>query len=313
LSGKFEHRQPVLVGFDGSAHAGDALALGSALAEALSTRLVVVSAYTPEELLWEPATAEPLSDAERDGIKAQAEAAVSDLGDVEMRFTPSPSAAGALLAEAERERAQIIVVGATHRGPVGRLVLGTVTQGVLDAAPCAVAVAPAGLASKGRIRFARVGVGFDDTSEAREALDVARSFAGRVQAELRLMWAAHLTARALPLAFASYVMPDYLEQVRSEVEGRLDRAAAPIREELEVRTQIVGGDTTEALVQESESLDLLVLGSRAYGPIERVLLGSVSRRLLNEARCPVLIVPRGVTADGGTPERAEAAALASEH
>src|SRR5450759_1201742 len=39
---------PILVGFDGSEHGRDALALGGALAATLSTRLVVVIAYTPE-------------------------------------------------------------------------------------------------------------------------------------------------------------------------------------------------------------------------------------------------------------------------
>jgi nucleotide-binding universal stress UspA family protein len=41
-----------------------------------------------------------------------------------------------------------------------------------------------------------------------------------------------------------------------------------------------------------EGVDLLVTGSRGYGPMTRVLLGSVSRRLVDEAPCPVLVVPR---------------------
>jgi hypothetical protein len=61
-----------------------------------------------------------------------------------------------------------------------------------------------------------------------------------------------------------------------------------------VETKIVGGDTIAALVEQSARMDLLVLGSRGYGPVKRVLLGSVSRRLVNGARCPVLIVPPGV-------------------
>ena len=45
-------------------------------------------------------------------------------------------------------------------------------------------------------------------------------------------------------------------------------------------------------------VDLLVAGSRGYGPLMRVLLGSVSTQLVAEAPCPVLVVPRP-TADGG--------------
>jgi nucleotide-binding universal stress UspA family protein len=50
------------------------------------------------------------------------------------------------------------------------------------------------------------------------------------------------------------------------------------------------------LVKASEQLDLLVLGSRAYGPLRSVLLGSVSRRVTAGAHCPVIVVPRGVKA-----------------
>ncbi len=41
-----------------------------------------------------------------------------------------------------------------------------------------------------------------------------------------------------------------------------------------------------------EGVDLLVLGSRGYGPMARVLLGSVSRQIVQDAPCPVLAVSR---------------------
>jgi nucleotide-binding universal stress UspA family protein len=44
--------------------------------------------------------------------------------------------------------------------------------------------------------------------------------------------------------------------------------------------------------QSAEGLDLLCLGSRGYGPVRRVLLGSVSSELLHEVYCPVVVVPR---------------------
>ena len=285
--------QPIIVGSDGSEHARDALALGRALAETLDTRLIVVIAYTPEQWLWAPGTAEPMDSSEQQLQVSQAEAALSGLARVEVRTVASPSAAGALHSEAERERAQIIVVGSTHRGTIGRVLLGTVTTEVLDAASCAVAVAPAGLKSTQPIRFSTLGVGFDDTPPAHDALNVARLLAVRAGAELRLIWAAHLATRALGPAFTSFLQPNYFQEIRAEVEDRLERAAAPIREEVHVASRIVGGQTVKALVKQSAHLDLLVLGSRGYGPLDRVLLGSISRRVMNDARCPVLVVPRG--------------------
>ena len=178
----------------------------------------------------------------------------------------------------------------------GRLLLGTVTREVLDAAPCAVAVAPAGLSAKRTLHFSTVGVGFDDAPTAHHALGVARSLAHSAHAELRLIWAAHLVARTVAI---DAVQPGYLREVRAGLEDRLERAAAPIREEgVAVQTVIAGGLTIDALVEQSEHLDLLVLGSRGYGPLKRVLLGSISTSVINAARCPVLVVPRVTNAVG---------------
>lgn len=288
--------EPIVVGFDGSEHARDALALGRALAAALDTRLIVVDAYTPEELAWASGTAHVLDEPARKGVMEAAEKALDVNDRYELRNVESPSAAGALHAVAESEHAQIIVVGSSHRGAVGRVLLGTVTQEALDGAPCAVIVAPAGLAAaKQPIRLARIGVGFDDTPQAHDALAVARSVAGLTGGELSVVWAAHLVAKAFPLSLMSYMHPNYWEEVRGKVEQRLQEVTAPIRSELPVRTEIASGATVAALVRCSEKLDLLVLGSRGYGPIERVLLGSVSRAVVNDARCPVLVVPKGVT------------------
>jgi nucleotide-binding universal stress UspA family protein len=55
-------------------------------------------------------------------------------------------------------------------------------------------------------------------------------------------------------------------------------------------------DPADALVRISEHLDVLVCGSRGYGPLRAVLLGGVSRRVVAEARCPVIVLPRGVKA-----------------
>jgi nucleotide-binding universal stress UspA family protein len=42
----------------------------------------------------------------------------------------------------------------------------------------------------------------------------------------------------------------------------------------------------------SRDLDLLIVGSRSYGPLGAVLLGAVTRRLVYAAECPLMVVPR---------------------
>ncbi|HEX3977271.1 MAG TPA: universal stress protein [Solirubrobacteraceae bacterium] len=60
---------------------------------------------------------------------------------------------------------------------------------------------------------------------------------------------------------------------------------------LEVRA-VTDGDPAEELATLAEHLDLLVLGSRAYGPSGRLLSGTTSMQLARRAACPLLVVPR---------------------
>lgn len=60
--------------------------------------------------------------------------------------------------------------------------------------------------------------------------------------------------------------------------------------------RVIEGEPGEQLVALSTTLDVLVVGSRRYGPLRSVLVGDVGTRLAMEARCALVIVPRG--ADG---------------
>jgi nucleotide-binding universal stress UspA family protein len=171
----------------------------------------------------------------------------------------------ALQAIAEREGAGAIVVGAPHRAGADRILGGDVAAGTMRGAPCAVAVAPPGFADAER-GLADVGVGFDGSAESREALRLA----GRV-------------ARASGAAL-------HVVSVASGLVREHEAAAFAEGGDYE---HVEGGPAAE-LARRSAGLDLLVVGSRAHGPVRRLLLGSTSTRLVREASCPVLVVPRPV-------------------
>ena len=177
--------QPIVVGFDGSDRSHDALALARELSSVLAADLILVNAYTPEDRLWAWGTAPMRAEEELRQIAAAADSELAGHVRHVVRSVSSPSAAGALHATAESEDAQLIVVGSSRHGALGRVLLGTVTQSVLDAAPCAVLVAPAGSVSAMPVRLARIGVGFDDTPEARIALEVAHGLAVRTGGSAR--------------------------------------------------------------------------------------------------------------------------------
>ncbi len=69
------------------------------------------------------------------------------------------------------------------------------------------------------------------------------------------------------------------------------------------------GLTGEELAELSAEVDLLVVGSRGYGPLRRAMLGSTAINLQARARGPLLILPRGTRyvspARGGARESAE--------
>ena len=74
---------------------------------------------------------------------------------------------------------------------------------------------------------------------------------------------------------------------------QLSEAVAALGDGSKVSGRVLEGDAVSELAKASAALDLLVLGSRGYGPIRTVLLGSVSRALVRTAACPVVVLPRG--------------------
>lgn len=70
---------------------------------------------------------------------------------------------------------------------------------------------------------------------------------------------------------------------RLEAETELRSSVAELGDEVEVEIDAVVGDPAEILVDLSQHIALLVCGSRGYGPVRGVLLGSVSRRIVREA------------------------------
>jgi nucleotide-binding universal stress UspA family protein len=63
---------------------------------------------------------------------------------------------------------------------------------------------------------------------------------------------------------------------------------------VEIEQELHVDDPADVLLRVSQHADVLVCGSRGYGPLRSLLLGGVSRRVVDAAHCPVLVLPRGV-------------------
>jgi nucleotide-binding universal stress UspA family protein len=280
----------LVVGYDGSSQAHDALALAAALVRATGDRLVLAGAYGPESVLRE----EELDRRRAEVLAALAEAAdllPSDLNvPVERRAVAGGSAAAALQELAEHEHPRALVLGSCHRGAIGRVLIGGVAERLLHGAPCPVVVAPRGLAEGGPIELRRVCVGFDGRPEAWTALQRAAQLAAAAGAELRVA----LVVPPLPPVPMVPVYPTELIDERNEAARvELDHAVRSVSQRVGAEGRLLAGDPAGKLAETAaDGADLLVVGSRGYGPLKHVLLGGVSTALMHSAPCPVMVVPR---------------------
>ncbi|HEU4721166.1 MAG TPA: universal stress protein [Gemmatimonadaceae bacterium] len=290
----------IVVGYDGTDHGDDALALGRLLAGIADAELIVACAF-PDDPLGESAAAIEVAQGMRDDAEAKLERARAWLGasaeGASLRAVAGASPSHVLHDLAEASGALAIVVGATHHGKALRLLAGSTPDAVLDHAPCPVAVAPDGYrdAVHGAGGVRQLAVAFDGSPEARHALEVAASFARAADARLRVVTAVNSAAAGIypppPLDVASY---EELGRIaRDEARARLEEAIEALGGGVRAEGAVLDGDIVSVLLEDARGDDLLFTGSRGKGPFRRVLVGSVSTHLLREARCPVVVVPRG--------------------
>jgi nucleotide-binding universal stress UspA family protein len=230
---------------------------------------------------------------------------------VEYRTVHGPSAPSALNQAAEREDALLLVVGSTARGTAGRVFPGSTADRLMHGAPCPIAVVPHGWSDDGPPRT--IGVAYVDTDEGRNALRTAHGLARRAGATLRVITVANpgLGANVETETYRPGQRGTSLEDIRGEhrvrTENAVRDAVAGLGEDIPVEVDTFLEDPAEVLIRISEHLDLLVCGSRGYGPLRAVLLGGVTRRVTSGAQCPVVVVPRGLEMTVGSDGRLEPA------
>jgi nucleotide-binding universal stress UspA family protein len=284
----------IVAGVDGREGGRDALALAAALAKVTGGDLIAVRVY-PYESHPTRASVGGFEEQLRADTSAELERELADAGVAAHPLViADTSPARALQHVAEREDAGLLVVGSTHRGRVGEVLVGSVSTGVLHHAPCPVAVAPRGFAEK-EGELTTVGVGFDGGEEAQEALRLATELAKAAGARLQIL---SVVATPVPDAFPTAYEPDWIERAEQTRRTEVDRALRTV-EALGVHasSDVVVGSPVDELVELSRRVDALVVGSRGWGPVRRLLLGSTSDRLVREAACPVIGVPRPPATD----------------
>jgi nucleotide-binding universal stress UspA family protein len=282
----------IVVGYDGSERAKDALALAAQLRA--GDGVVIAGCVYPATGPGKGKQLEPiLADAARETL---AEARKQyDAEWLSLQPVLGHSTAHGLHVLTEKDEADLVVVGSSHRGDVGRVLAGSTGERLLNGSPCPVAVAPKGFASDARAPGV-IGVAFDGSQEAAAALHEGAALAGELHGTLKLVTVVSpLEVFTDDARYHPHHSDAEIEHYRREEFRRmLEDAAEPVPDELRAETVLVEGHPAAEIVDEAgKGIDLLVMGSRNYGPIRRVMVGSTAIAVMRRSPCPVIVIPRG--------------------
>ncbi|MGA2925539.1 MAG: universal stress protein [Solirubrobacteraceae bacterium] len=275
----------VLVGVDSHRGGRDAIALSKVLL-ARAGELTLATVYSGDARIWHRSETEHAVLERAHALEllehAREQAGVA----AQLRWRNSSSVGRGLHELCEVLGSDLLVVGSSRHGLLGRVLIGDDTRAALNGVPCAIAIAPAGYAEQ-PVTIREVGVGYNATAESEHALAVARKIAGEHDARLSAF-----EAVALP----SYAFLGGPAPIDGAIDELVDSARGRIGSLGGVDAHAVYGHPAEELALFSASLDLLVVGSRDYGPVGRLVHGSTSHQLAHSARCPLLVLTRAARA-----------------
>ena len=286
----------IIIGYHPEHGGFDAVQLGLLCAETLKAKPIVVTA-----LPWPDYLAPP--DELQKQIDADMQPKFSEMSDhfpelrAETRAVAYRSGARALHEVADSEGAELIVIGSSHRGAIGRTFAAGVGESLMHGAPCALAIAPRGYAERDQLRCERVAVAFDGSPESWSALETAIGLTELLQGDLTILTVADYLSYGYTTTWTILTAGELEDAERREKRRLLETALGRVPDDLSSDGRVLVGSAGIMLAEASPEFDLIVTGSRGYGPLRRTLLGSTTRTLIAGSASPVLVLPRAVGAD----------------
>jgi nucleotide-binding universal stress UspA family protein len=293
----------IIVAFDGSAAATDAVALVDGMAWPAESVLRVVSAIEPDLSISGPLYGgAALSTEIEEAITAYTHDTLRSV--VERLRSPGRTVEGEILRgrvassiidHARDFRADLVVVGSRGHGTIASLLLGSVSSEVVDHAPCPVLVAR----TTGMTHVVFATDGSPSAEAAERILSGWPIFNGP---QIRVVSVADIvrpwTTGIAPTMYGQ-VLDAYAAELR-EAKVEHEAIAADTAARLgdvgrAADAEVRDGDAAEEIIAvvEEQRADLVVLGSRGRTGLTRLLLGSVARNVLSGSTASVLIVREG--------------------
>jgi len=281
----------LIIGYDESEQGEDAVEFGRALCDVIGAEPVLASIIPPTHPSIESFGPEAARDYRRQELIEVAGRRLEGR-DVDIQVAMGSSVGHGLVTAAEGTNAVCLVIGSSHRSAVGRAALGSVGDSLIHGAPCAIAVAPRGYAQR-KEPLAHVGVAFDGTPEAWAALETGIGMAERTHARLSVVTVSDFTSHVPATAFNVLAASEMTSSEREEKRRILDLALARVPEGLPVRGRLLSGVPGDMLSRATQDVDVMIIGSKGYGPLRRVFAGSVAAYICHHAHSAVMVLPRG--------------------
>lgn len=283
----------IAVGVSAHPEGRDAAALGAALARATGADLMLIA------VLSDPIVVPPIGMSWKT-LRKQTEVALAQIRDAvvpgaRVVVRTDVSVARALKRVVAREHRDLLVVGSSAKAPEGSVRIGKRIRQLIGYASCALAIAPRGMHKRTDIPLRRIGVGYDGGPESEAALSLAASIARATGAHLHVCGVVDdraKSARWSPGGVTS-ALPDLDDRVQADLTLLRERAVTAAHSlDHGVQVDVRRGRPADALLDLCAEVDLLMIGSRRWGTVARLLLGSTGESLAYHATCPLLIVPR---------------------
>ena len=139
--------------------------------------------------------------------------------------------------------------------------------------------------------FKRIVVPIDGSKASKKAAKKAFSLAEKTDLDVTLMHVVHIPATALPPTEATVYNPDVEGAVRKKGRDILDEfKEMGSKSNVKIKTKLIEGVPDDEIVKESKKNDLIIMGSKGHSAVGRVLIGSVSEKVLHHSDATVMIV-----------------------
>lgn len=282
----------ILVAVDGSPESDTAVRWAAREAAMRNADVTLMHVIAPVDVSWPVGYLQSSFDASQEEnaqhVIEQAQktfhASVGDAEPPAVRAAVKHGQVAGTLITASRD-AQMVVAGSRGMGAVGRTVLGSVSGGLVHYAHCPVAVIHADEA-QAPDRTSPVLLGVDGSPASEAAIALAFDEAARRGVDLVALhaWSDVGVFPVLGMDWRQYE-DQGLEVLAERLAGWQERYP-----DVHVRRRIVCDQPARWLLDESAQAQLVVVGSRGRGGFKGMLLGSVSTKVAEGAKAPVIIV-----------------------